>query len=50
MIHTALLAQNMKFGNCTTMDYRLRLCPPTPGGCAACQPQPGTTRQRRPII
>jgi hypothetical protein len=48
--HTALLPTNMVFGNCTTMDYRLRLCPPTPTGCAACQPQPLTTRQRRPII
>jgi hypothetical protein len=48
--HTALLPCNMIFGNCTTMNYRLRLCPPTANGCAKCQPQPGTTRQRRPII
>jgi hypothetical protein len=48
--HTPLLPVNMKFGNCVTMDYRLRLCPPTPTGCAMCQPQPVTTRQRRPII
>jgi hypothetical protein len=41
---------NLKFGNCATMEYRLRLCPPTATGCAACQPQPGTTRQRRPIV
>ena len=47
--HTALLPVNMVFGNCTTMDYRLRLCPPTPGGCADCIPQT-TTRQRRPIV
>ncbi len=46
--HTPLLPQNMKFGNCTTMDYRLRLCPPTASGCGGCQPQPGT-RQRRSI-
>lgn len=48
--HTPLLPTNLKFGNCATMDYRLRLCPPTASGCAACQPQPGTTRQRRPIV
>ena len=48
--HTPLLPKNMLFGDCATMNYRLRLCPPTPGGCAACQPQPLTTRQRRPIM
>ena len=32
--HTGLLAINMVFGNCTTMDYRLRLCPPGPSGCS----------------
>lgn len=48
--HTPLLPTNVLFGDCTTMNYRLRLCPPTPGGCASCQPQPGTTRQRRPIL
>lgn len=48
--HTPLLAVNMLFGDCATMNYRLRLCPPTPAGCAKCQPQPATTRQRRPII
>jgi hypothetical protein len=48
--HTPLLPCNMLFSNCTTMNYRLRLCPPTADGCAKCQPQPGTTRQRRPII
>jgi len=47
---TPLLPVNMLFGDCTAMTYRLRLCPPTAGGCDACQPQPGTTRQRRPII
>jgi hypothetical protein len=46
--HTPLLPTNMLFGDCTTMNYRLRLCPPTAAGCARCQPQPGT-RQRRPI-
>lgn len=48
--HTPLLPVNMVFGNCTTMNYRLRLCPPTPNGCAKCLPQPATTRQRRSII
>jgi hypothetical protein len=48
--HTALLPVDMLFGDCTTMNYRLRLCPPTATGCARCQPQPATTRQRRPII
>ena len=48
--HTALLPTNMLFGNCTGMDYRLRLCPPTSGGCDACQPIPLTSRQRRSII
>ncbi len=48
--HTHLLPTNMLFGNCITMNYRLRLCPPTLTGCARCEPQPGTTRQRRPII
>ena len=47
--HTPLLATNMLFGDCGTMNYRLRLCPPTASGCGACQPQPATTRQRRPI-
>ena len=48
--HTPLLPVNMLFGNCTTMNYRLRLCPPTSDGCAKCIPQPETSRQRRPII
>ncbi len=48
--HTPLLPVNMLFGNCTTMNYRLRLCPPTPNGCTRCIPRPTTTRQRRPII
>ena len=48
--HTPLLPVNMVFGDCTTMDYRLRLCPPTAAGCAKCLPQPATTRQRRPIV
>jgi sugar lactone lactonase YvrE len=47
--HTPLLPTNMLFGDCTTMNYRLRLCTPAANGCAACQPQPGSTRQRRPI-
>ena len=44
-----LLPTNMLFGDCTTMNYRLRLSPPGSSGCNSCQPQPGTTRQRRPI-
>ena len=48
--HTPLLPTNMLFGDCTAMDYRLRLCPPTADGCARCVPRPGTTRKRRPII
>ena len=47
--HTPLLATNMLFGDCAAMDYRLRLCPPGPSGCGACNPQPGSTRQRRAI-
>ena len=47
--HTPLLPVNMVFGDCGSMTYRLRLCPPIPAGCAACQPQPAT-RQRRPIV
>ncbi|GIF25824.1 DNA-binding beta-propeller fold protein YncE [Actinoplanes tereljensis] len=46
--HTPLLPINMVFGDCTSLTYRRRLCPPTPSGCAQCQPQPGT-RQRRSI-
>ncbi|MDM0078692.1 hypothetical protein QTH90_30090 [Variovorax sp. J2P1-59] len=46
--HAPLLPTNMLFGDCAAMNYRLRLCPPTPGGCAKCQPDT-TTRQRRPI-
>ena len=48
--HTALLPVNMLFGDCGALNYRRRLCPPAPGGCAACQPQPGATRKRRPIV
>jgi hypothetical protein len=48
--HTPLLPTNILFGDCTTMNYRLRLCPPGAAGCGACVPQPGTTRKRRPII
>jgi hypothetical protein len=46
---TWLLPTNMLFGDCTAMNYRLRLCPPGQTGCNKCQPLPGTTRQRRPI-
>jgi hypothetical protein len=48
--HTPLLPVNMLFGDCTRMNYRLRLCPPTDDGCVRCVPRPETTRQRRPII
>lgn len=47
--HTPLLPVNMLFGNCTTMNYRLRLCPPTADGCSNCEAQPAT-RNRRPIV
>jgi hypothetical protein len=46
--HTPLLPVNMVFGDCTTMNYRLRLCVPGGTGCVACQPDT-PTRQRRPI-
>jgi hypothetical protein len=46
---TWLLPINMLFGDCIIMNYRLRLCPPGPAGCGACQPQPVTTRRRRNI-
>ena len=45
---TPLLPINMLFGDCTTLDYRLRLCTPATNGCAQCQPQT-STRKRRPI-
>lgn len=48
--HTPLLPTNMLFGDCATMNYRLRLCPPGPLGCGSCVPQPGTSRRRRAII
>lgn len=47
--HTPLLVANIKFGDCTTMNYRLRLSPPTPTGCVKCAPQP-QTRTRRALI
>lgn len=47
--HTALLPANMLFGDCSALDYRLRLSPPTPAGCARCLPAPQTARMRRPI-
>jgi hypothetical protein len=46
--HTPLLPTNMLFGDCVAMNYRKRLCPPSPAGCPKCQPQPAT-RKRRPI-
>ncbi len=47
--HTPLLPTNMLFGDCSAMNYRLRLCPNTAAGCAKCNADP-TTRQRRPIV
>lgn len=47
--HTPLLPKNMLFGNCTTMNYRLRLSPPTTDGCVNCKAH-SETRQRRSII
>lgn len=47
--HSWLLPINTLFGDCTTMNYRMRLSPPNAGGCANCQPQPGAFRQRRVI-
>ncbi len=44
---TWVLPVNMIFGDCTTMNYRLRLTPPGPDGCDRCLPL-GTCR-RRPI-
>jgi hypothetical protein len=47
--HAWLLPTNMVFGDCTAMNYRLRLSPPGASGCGACQPQAASTRQRRNI-
>jgi len=47
--HSELLPTNMLFGNCTTFNYRLRLCTPNPDGCPRCEPQCDTL-QRRAII
>ncbi len=38
--HTALLATNLKFGDCNSLFYRLRLSPPVQGGCDNCAPYP----------
>jgi len=45
--HTPLLPTNIRFGTPGSMDYLDRLVTPTTR--AACQPQPGTTRQRRMV-
>jgi DNA-binding beta-propeller fold protein YncE len=47
--HAWVLPTNVLFGDCTTMNYRLRLSPPGAGGCGSCLPQPAASRQRRPI-
>jgi hypothetical protein len=44
--HTGLLPVNMKFGDCNTMDYRLRLSPGVSGGCVNCAPAPATKIRR----
>lgn len=44
--HTPLLPVNMLFGDCTTMNYRLRLCPPGSPGCGTCIPNPGSKVRR----
>lgn len=46
--HQPLLPTNMLFGDCTIMNYRLRLCPATSNGCSLCKPQPAT-KQKRPV-
>lgn len=46
--HTGLLPVNMKFGDCSAMDYRLRLTPPGQAGCGSCAPVP-SSRTRRSI-
>ena len=43
-----LLPTNMRFGDCSSVEFRLRLCPPRRSGCALCEPHP-ETRQRRNI-
>jgi DNA-binding beta-propeller fold protein YncE len=47
--HSPLLPVNIVFGDCATMNYRLRLCTPNPDGCPLCVPQPAT-RQRRALV
>ncbi|MET0386174.1 MAG: hypothetical protein ABW321_09465, partial [Polyangiales bacterium] len=47
---SALLPVDMRFGDGSALDYRQRLCPPTPNGSVKCQPQPAEHRRRRPII
>lgn len=47
--HTPLLPKDMLFGDCGTMNYRLRLCTPASNGCPICQAKP-ETKKRRPII
>jgi hypothetical protein len=47
--HIPLQPTNMLFGDCSAMNYRLRLCPPGSIGCGACLPVP-SSRTRRPVI
>ena len=47
--HAGLLPKNMIFGDCTTMNYRLRLCPATAGGCTVCAPLAGGSKRRRTV-
>jgi hypothetical protein len=44
--HSPLLPTNMLFGDCSAMNYRLRLSPPGTGGCSSCQPQPAGRARR----
>jgi hypothetical protein len=47
--HSGMLPVNIKFGDCNTMDYRLRLSPGVAGGCTNCNPAPAT-RIRRTVL
>ena len=42
-----LLPKDMVFGDCATMDYRLRLCTTNGNGCPTCIPKAGASRKRR---
>jgi len=46
--HSPLLPVNMIFGDCNSLNYRLRLTPPNQAGCGSCIPLP-SSRVRRSI-